>query len=93
MRERDAPRLRATLRALGPAIAAAPPLEAARAGLGLSIQSKALVAPDLDSGQLTTLYEGDPEGLGYYIVTRPGVLSPGARAFRAWLRKMAQAQV
>ena len=68
-------------------------LSAARAGLGLSIQSKALVAPDLDSGQLTTLYEGDPEGLGYYIVTRPGVLSPGARAFRAWLRKMAQAQV
>ena len=34
MRERDDTRLRATLRALGPAIAAAPPLEAARAGLG-----------------------------------------------------------
>lgn len=67
-------------------------LSAVRAGLGLSIQSKALVEPDLKSGQLTTLYEGDPAGLGYYVVTRPGVLSPGARAFRAWLRKMAQAQ-
>lgn len=68
-------------------------LSAVRAGLGLSIQSRALVLPDLQSGQLTTLYEGDPEGLGYYVVTRPGVLTPGARAFRAWLRKMAQAQV
>lgn len=67
-------------------------LSAVRAGLGLSIQSRALVDPDIASGQLTTLYEGDPAGLGYYIVTRPGVLTPGARSFRAWLRKTAQAQ-
>jgi LysR family glycine cleavage system transcriptional activator len=68
-------------------------LSAVRAGLGLSIQSLALVEPDIASGQLATLYEGDPEGLGYYILSRPGVLSPGARTFRAWLRRMAQAQV
>ncbi|MAM63400.1 LysR family transcriptional regulator [Maritimibacter sp. UBA3975] len=67
-------------------------LSAVRAGLGLSIQSLALVEPDISSGQLTTLYEGDPEGLGYYVLTRPGVLTPGARTFRTWLRRMAQAQ-
>jgi LysR family glycine cleavage system transcriptional activator len=67
-------------------------LSAVRSGLGLSIQSRTLVEPDLASGQLVTLHEGDPEGLGYYIVTRPGVLTPGARAFRAWLRSMAQTQ-
>lgn len=66
-------------------------VSAVRAGLGLSIQSRALVAPDLASGQLVALHEGDPEGLGYYLVTRPGPLSPGARLFRSWLRKAAKA--
>ncbi len=66
-------------------------VSAVRAGLGLSLQSRTLVGPDLASGQLVTLYEGDPEGLGYYIVTRPGVLSSGARTFISWLRKSANA--
>ncbi|HBZ42540.1 MAG TPA: LysR family transcriptional regulator [Maritimibacter sp.] len=66
-------------------------LSAVRAGLGLSIQARTLVQPDIDAGNLAVLYEGDPEGLGYYIVTRPGVLSPGAKAFRAWLKRTAKA--
>jgi LysR family glycine cleavage system transcriptional activator len=67
-------------------------VSAVRAGLGLSLQSRTLVAPDLASGQLVTLYEGDPEGLGYYIVTRPGVMTSGAKIFMSWLRKTAKAQ-
>jgi len=65
-------------------------LQAVRAGLGLAVQSRALVEPDLAAGTLAALHEGDPRGLGYHIVTRPGVLSPGARAFRAWLRAAAR---
>lgn len=64
-------------------------LSAARAGLGLSIQSRALVEADLASGQLVALHEGDPGGLGYHIVTRPGVLRPGAKHFIRWLKTYA----
>jgi len=66
-------------------------VSAVRAGLGLSIQAKALVEPDLQSGQLVALHEGDAEGLGYYLVTRPDPLSPGARLFCRWLRRAARA--
>lgn len=65
-------------------------VSAVRAGLGLSIQAKALVEPDLASGQLIALHEGDAAGLGYYIVTRPDALSPGARLFVRWLRRRAK---
>lgn len=67
-------------------------LSAVRAGLGLSIQSRALVGADIENGHLVSLHEGDAEGLGYHLVTRPGVLSPGARVFRSWLRKTAKAE-
>lgn len=64
-------------------------LSAVRAGLGLSIQSRALVEADLASGQLVALLEGDPGELGYYIVTKPGVLHPGAKRFIRWLKTYA----
>ena len=67
-------------------------VSAVRAGLGLSIQASALVEPDIRSGQMVRLYEGDGDGLGYYIVSRPGSLSPGARLFRQWLRRTARAE-
>lgn len=66
-------------------------LGAVRAGLGLAVQSRTLVEADLDTGALVALHEeDDARGLGYHIVTRPGVLSPGAKAFRAWLRAAAR---
>lgn len=69
-------------------------LSAVRAGLGLAIEARTLVDADIVSGQLKPLYEGDAEGLGYYIIQRPGsVLAPGAQAFRRWLLREAQAQV
>ncbi len=62
-------------------------LSAVRAGLGLSIQSRALVEADLASGQLVALHEADPGGLGYHIVTRPAIVqSSGTKAFIRWLR-------
>ena len=64
-------------------------LSAVRAGLGVSIQSRALVEAELASGQLVALHEGDAGGLGYHIVTRPGVLRPGAKAFVRWLKLQA----
>ena len=66
-------------------------VSAVRAGLGLSIQAKALVEPDLATGQLVSLHEGDPVGLGCFIVTRPDTLSPTARIFTRWLRRLAKA--
>ncbi len=66
-------------------------LGALRAGLGLGVQSRTLVEADLAAGTLVALHEDDDaRGLGYFIVTRPGVLSPGAKAFRSWLRAAAR---
>ncbi|MCA2013260.1 LysR family transcriptional regulator [Cereibacter sphaeroides] len=67
-------------------------MSAVRAGLGLSIQDMALVAPDLATGQLVTLHEGDAEGLGYYLVTKPDPLTPAARLFCRWLRAEGKAR-
>jgi len=64
-------------------------LGAVRAGLGLAVQSRTLVAPDIAAGTLVALHEDDARGLGYFIVTRPGVLSPGARRFVRWLKTAA----
>lgn len=66
-------------------------LSAVRAGLGLSIQDMALVAPDLAAGKVVVMHEGDAEGLGYYLVTRPEPLTAQARLFCRWLRAEARA--
>lgn len=67
-------------------------MSAVRAGLGLSIQAKALVKPDLASGQLIALHEGHAAGLGYFIVTRPNFVTPATQTFIKWLRKTARAE-
>lgn len=66
-------------------------LSAVRSGMGLSIQSRVLVEDDIASGRMKILHEGDPEGIGYYIVTMPGVLSPPMIALRNWLLNNAEA--
>lgn len=67
-------------------------LAAVEAGYGLSIQSLALVERDIADGRLAVLYEGDPGTLGYYMVTREGVLPPSLTVFMKWLRKTAKAE-
>lgn len=59
---------------------------ATRSGLGLSIQSRALVENDLEEGRLISVFEETIDGLGYYLLTQPGVVSPQLRTFIKWLR-------
>ena len=61
-------------------------LAATRAGAGLSIQARALIAADLESGTLQVALTAPQQGLGYYSVTRPGVQKPSLRTFLKWLR-------
>lgn len=62
-------------------------LEALRTGDGVSVTSRVTVERDLDAGRLVVLFEEELDGLGYHIVTRPGVLRPPLRAFASWLRR------
>lgn len=66
-------------------------LPALRAGGGVAAIGRAIVHDDLRSGRLVKLFEGDGTGPGYYLVSAPGVAHPGARIFRRWLLKQAQA--
>ncbi|MCL4104985.1 UNVERIFIED_CONTAM: hypothetical protein GTU68_018692 [Idotea baltica] len=59
---------------------------ATRAGLGLSIQSKALVENELADGRLVSVFEEAVDGLGYYLLTQPGVVSKPLRTFTKWLK-------
>lgn len=64
-------------------------LSAVRAGVGLSIQGRALVDDDLASGALVCLCEEPASTLGYYLVTRDGVSSKRLDVFLKWLRSVA----
>ena len=59
-------------------------IAAARAGHGVSLQSRALVQTDLDLGVLEELYAEENRPLGYYLVT-PSELRPEARVFADWM--------
>lgn len=63
-------------------------LDAARDGQGVAAIARAFVEADLASGRLRELYCSD-EREGYFLVSRPGVLRPAARAFAAWIRRQA----
>lgn len=61
-------------------------LAATRAGAGVSVQSRALIATDIAAGTLVSVYEAAPEpNVGYHIVTRPELISPRLRTFTKWL--------
>ncbi|WP_424985032.1 LysR family transcriptional regulator [Microbulbifer sp. S227A] len=60
-------------------------LDAARDGQGVSVVVRDFVEPDLKAGRLVELFREEPSA--YYIVTRPGVLRPHAKAFVRWLRR------
>ncbi len=65
-------------------------LAATRAGYGFSLQGKALVEADLESGRLVSVFEGKSSDLAYYILTKPGALPARLKVFRNWLRQVAQ---
>ncbi|WP_319520033.1 LysR family transcriptional regulator [uncultured Martelella sp.] len=59
-------------------------LSALRAGQGISLQSRALVQRDIDSGLLSVLYAEPSETLGYHAVVPPEP-SPAVRKLLKWL--------
>lgn len=61
-------------------------LSAAREGLGLHLESAALVDEDIRNGWLVKIHEIRDESLGYYIVRPPGPITPAAQIFMTWLK-------
>ncbi|MBW6505430.1 MAG: hypothetical protein K0B00_01630 [Rhodobacteraceae bacterium] len=61
-------------------------LSAVREGLGLHLESAALVADDIAAGHLVQICEVRHESLGFYAVFPPGPVSAAAQAFVAWLK-------
>lgn len=64
-------------------------LAAARQGLGLLVESYALLEEDIRRGRLRVVFDSRDRLPGYFIVTPPGPQRRGARAFLAWLAKVA----
>jgi len=64
-------------------------LEGLRRGDGISATAKTFIEPDIESGNLTVLFEeGIYPGTGYHLATRPGVKRPPLKAFLSWMRSM-----
>lgn len=66
-------------------------LSAVRAGSGLSIQSRAVVADDISTGRLLCLHAAEPSSLGYYLVRVSAARSARLDTFVRWLRTVAEA--
>lgn len=64
-------------------------LAAARQGLGLIVESYALLEDDLKRNRLQVVFDSRDRLPGYFIVTPPGPQRRGARAVLAWLAKVA----
>ena len=67
-------------------------LSAVRAGLGLSIQSLAVIEADVAAGTLAVLHQGDPGRLGYWTVTRQEAPPARLATLLRWLRRTARAE-
>ena len=61
-------------------------LSAAREGIGLHLETEALIEEDIKLGWLVKIHELNDESLGYYIVRPPGPMSPAAKTFMDWLK-------
>lgn len=61
-------------------------LAAAREGIGLHLETEALIGEDLKLGWLVKIHELSDESLGYYLVRPPGPVSAAARTFIDWLK-------
>lgn len=65
-------------------------LAATRAGYGFSLQGRALVEADIEAGRLVSVFESEKSNLAYYILTKPGDVSPKLNVFRKWLKSVAE---
>jgi LysR family glycine cleavage system transcriptional activator len=64
-------------------------IAAAREGLGLFVDSMALVAADVAEGRLRVVHESRDQLPAYFVVTLPGPQRAATRAFLKWLRSQA----
>jgi LysR family glycine cleavage system transcriptional activator len=64
-------------------------IAAARQGLGLAVESRALIESDVEDGRLRVVHESREKLPAYFIVTLPGPQRAAARAFLKWLRAQA----
>ncbi|NHB76613.1 LysR family transcriptional regulator [Rhodobacter calidifons] len=64
-------------------------LAAARQGLGLVVESVALIETDVAEGRLRIVHESREKLPAYFIVSLPGPKRAAARAFLKWLRSLA----
>lgn len=64
-------------------------LAAARQGLGIVVESIALIEDDLREGRLVLLHDSRDSLPGYFLVTPPGPQRAQARAFVDWLMQAA----
>ncbi len=62
-------------------------LSAVRAGLGMSAHPLALVEKEIEAGTLENICSLKDDGLGYYMGTRKGRVTPALLQFQKWLRK------
>ncbi len=60
-------------------------MTAARQGMGLVVQDRALLEHDLASGRLTLVHDREDTLPAYFLVTAPGPLRRPAQIFRDWL--------
>lgn len=61
-------------------------LSAAREGIGLHLETEALIGEDVKLGWLVPIRELKDESLGYYLIWPPGPLSPATHSFVDWLK-------
>ena len=61
-------------------------LSAAREGIGLHLETEALIEEDLRIGWLVKIHELRDESLGYYVVRPPGPMSAAAKIFIDWMK-------
>ncbi len=61
-------------------------IAAARQGLGLVVESAALIEADVAEGRLRIVHESREKLPAYFIVTLPGPKRAAARAFLKWLK-------
>ena len=64
-------------------------IAAARQGLGLAVESLALIESDVDGGRLRVVHESREKLPAYFIVTLPGPQRAAARAILKWLKTQA----
>ena len=65
-------------------------LDGLRSGQGIVAVTRAFIDADVARGDVAVLFEDEERGYGYFLLHRPGVLRPAAKAFANWLRREAR---